>query len=515
MTFRANRRQFLGLLASMPAWLHSPAMAQENDRGKRKQGRKGGRHNRDTDEFRLPPELEAFSDLSLVLGRVGDRSVVVSALAKDSIEGYFEYGTALGSCDRKTGLFALPADRPVETIFERLRPNTGYSYRLHYRKPGAAKFQARPECRFHTQRPAGSTFSFGVQGDSHPERSQMNDPELYARTLLNAASGRPDFYICLGDDFSVNTLRTINADTIAQRYALQRPFLGLVAQSAPLFLVNGNHEQASRFNFNQSDIPHEVAIWAQNARNRYFPMPAPDGFYTGDTERLASIGPLRDYYAWTWGDALFVVLDCYWYSPTLVDTGFHGGDDGKKDHDGKKQRDWWGITLGDTQYYWFKKTLERSKAKYKFVFAHHVLGTGRGGIEQSDLYEWGGRNRRGDWEFDKQRPGWESPIHQLMVKHEVTIFFQGHDHLFARQERDGIIYQEVPIPADQGYVAYNEDRYRSGVKLPNSGYLRVTVSPEQVKVDYVRCFLPKDETDRQKTGEVAYSYSIKAKRGHA
>ena len=154
------------------------------------------------------------------------------------------------------------------------------------------------------------------------------------------------------------------------------------------------------------------------------------------------------------------------------------------------------------------------QAKYKFVFAHHVLGTGRGGIEESDVYEWGGRNKRGDWEFSQKRPGWELPIHQLMVKHGVTIFFQGHDHLFARQERDGIVYQEVPNPADQGYVAYNEDRYQSGVKLPNSGHLRVSVSPEQVKVDYVRCYLPKDETDQRKTGEVAYSYTIKPKGGH-
>ena len=115
----------------------------------------------------------------------------------------------------------------------------------------------------------------------------------------------------------------------------------------------------------------------------------------------------------------------------------------------------------------------------------------------------------------ERRPGWELPIHQLMVKHGVTIFFQGHDHLFARQERDGIVYQEVPIPADQNYVAYNEDRYRSGVKLPNSGHLRVTVSPEEVKVDYVRCYLPKDETDERKTGEVAHSYTIKSRTSHA
>ena len=511
MTFRTTRRHFLGILASALTWFHVPAMAQDDDRGGRKRGGKGGHRRNDGEEYLLPAELATFGALSLVLGRASDRSVTVSALAKESMEGYFRYGMASGGYDRKSDLLAFPAAKPVESVFDNLRPNTEYFYRLHYRKPGESTFKARPECRFHTQRTAGSTFSFGVQGDSHPERPQMNDPELYARTLLNAASEHPDFYICMGDDFSVDTLRRVSADTVAERYALQRPFLGLVAQSAPLFLVNGNHEQSSLFNFNQPDVRHDVAVWAQNARNRHFPMPGQDDFYSGDSESLEPIGPLRDYYAWTWGDALFVVLDCYWHSPALVDNGFEGGSERKKGHEGHRERDWWGITLGDAQYNWFKQTLERSKSKYKFVFAHHVLGTGRGGIDESDLYEWGGEDKRGDWEFNRRRPGWELPIHQLMVKHGVTIFFQGHDHLFARQERDGIVYQEVPMPADQGYVAYNEDRYRSGVKLHNSGYLRVAVSPEQVKVDYVRCFLPKDETEWQKTGEIAYSYTIKAK----
>ena len=102
-----------------------------------------------------------------------------------------------------------------------------------------------------------------------------------------------------------------------------------------------------------------------------------------------------------------------------------------------------------------------------------------------------------------------------MVQHGVTIFFQGHDHLYARQERDGVVYQEVPNPADQGYVAYNQEHYRSGVTLANSGHLRVTVSAEEVKVDYVRCYLPKDETDKQKSGEVAHSYTVRAKASHA
>lgn len=175
---------------------------------------------------------------------------------------------------------------------------------------------------------------------------------------------------------------------------------------------------------------------------------------------------------------------------------------------GVKTRDMWVITLGEPQHQWLKRTLEESQARCKFVFAHHVLGTGRGGIEMTDLYEWGGRNRRGDWEFDQQRPGWELPIHQLMVRNGVTILFQGHDHIFAKQEKDGVIYQTLPEPADPNYALYNRQAYRSGDVLPNSGRVRVTVSPQRVRVEYVRSYLPKDATLEHPDGEVAFAYEI-------
>ena len=514
MKLFTTRRRFLGLLASTLACFSLPITAQENPPGQRKKGG-GGRGRRGAEDYVLPPELSAFSWLSLVLGRVSDQSVTVNSLAKETIEGFFEYGTSAGNYSSKTGLVNFPAGKSVETVFASLQPNTQYFYRLQFRKPGETNFTARPECRFHTQRISGSTFTFAIQGDSHPERPQMSEPNLYARTLLNAAKDKPDFYICMGDDFSVAPIREVSFEAVAARYTLQRPFLGLIAQSAPVFLLNGNHEQASLFNFNQTDERHAVAVHAQNARNKFYPTPAPDKFYSGDTETLPSVGLRKDYCSWTWGDALFVILDNYWHSPAQVDSGFReqeaGGGKGGRGHD----RDWWALTLGDAQYYWFTRTLETSKAKYKFVFAHHVMGSGRGGVDECDLYEWGGQNKRGDWEFAERRPGWELPVHQLMVKHGVNIFFQGHDHLYALQQRDGIIYQEVPMPADQGYFAYNEDRYQSGLKLPNSGHLRVTVSPEYVKVDYVRCYLPQDETAQQKTGDIAHSYTIKTKSSHA
>lgn len=463
--------------------------------------------------------------ITQILGRPTGRSITLSVLAPGDLETFVEYGSKPGSYKSKTGGAKSQADRPAEFLLEPLQPDARYYYRLRYRRPGESAYTKGNECTFHTQRAAGSTFTFGVQGDSHPERlNRMYQPDLYVRTMQNVRRDRPDFYITLGDDFNVDPLynrHNLTLDTVSQLYINQRHFFGMMADSTALFLVNGNHEQAAAIHLNgTSDNP---AIYAGKARNLYYPLPLPDGFYTGDTEPVEFLGLRRDYYAWTWGDALFVTIDPYWHSPVQVDAGIGGGQ-GQQDGlggapKGQKKgarkggagdgrtRDGWAITMGDAQYQWLKSTLEQSKAQYKFVFTHHVSGTGRGAIEVSDLWEWGGRNRAGEWEFDKKRPGWAMPVHQLMVKNGVTIFFQGHDHLFARQERDGVIYQETPNPADAGYNIFNREAYRSGDILPNSGYLRVTVSPDKVKVDYVRSYLPQDEKPDHPSGEIAFSYS--------
>ncbi|MBX7104203.1 MAG: metallophosphoesterase family protein [Gemmataceae bacterium] len=501
MNHRTDRRAFLRAAGAVVGGLTLfPETADGRQKGKN--AANGG--------YVLPSNLAMYNALSLVFGRAGDRAITANLFAQDKLEAVVEYGTQPNKYSSRTPPVTLATGQPLEMAINDLRPGTRYYYRLLSRKPGESAFHARPECQFHTRRPVGSSFTFCVQGDSHPERPQMSEPNLYARTLQHAAGCRPDLYFCMGDDFSVDKVRTVSADSLAAPYLLQRPFLSLVAQFASLYLVNGNHEQASLFNYNQTDERHEVAVGVQTARNRFFPMPATDGIYTGDTKELKGIGLLRDYFAWTWGDALFVVLDNYWHSQAIVDSGFKGGGN-KKATDDKKNRDWWGITLGDEQYHWFRKTLEGSRARYKFVFAHHVMGTGRGGVEASENYEWGGKSKGKSTagEFKKHRPGWELPVHQLMAKHGVSIFFQGHDHLYARQIRDGVIYQEVPLPADPTYTAFNDDAYTSGTKLANSGYLRVSVSPEEAKVDYVRSWLPKDETSSQKTGDIAHSYSVK------
>ena len=434
----------------------------------------------------------------IILGRPTGTSIVLSVLCDSDTKAVVAYGAQEKDLSISTEARLFKKNEPQEIILEKLKADTRYYYQLR----DSATDKPLVDGTFHTQRAPGSTFTFDIQGDSHPERSNENDPALYAQTLRAAASDNPDFYMTMGDDFSVDTLRNINAEIVAGRYIFQRPYLSLVAHSSPLFLVNGNHEQAAGCNLDGT--ADNVAVWAQKARNKFFPQPEPDGFYTGDNKPVEHIGLLRDYYAWTWGDALLVVIDPYWHSTVSVDTVMGGG---------PKAHDMWAITLGDDQYKWLKKTLESSKAKFKFVFAHHVLGTGRGGIEQAGFYEWGGKDRRGDDEFAAKRPGWELPIHQLMAKNGVTIFFQGHDHVFARQQLDGVVYQTVPEPADPNYAfAKWASDYHSGDILPNSGRVRVTVSPEKVRVEYVRSYLPKDATKEHPDGQVAFSYDIATSR---
>jgi hypothetical protein len=97
-----------------------------------------------------------------------------------------------------------------------------------------------------------------------------------------------------------------------------------------------------------------------------------------------------------------------------------------------------------------------------------------------------------------------------MAKNGVSIFFQGHDHVFAQQQLDGVVYQSLPQPADPSHTLYNKEFYRSGDVLPNSGRVRVTVSSEKVRVEYVRSYLLHDQTEERHDGDVAFSYEITA-----
>lgn len=119
MGYPIGRRTFLGVLASALAWCVMPAMGQSNAPNDERRGGKRPRRTRDGEEYVLPPELATFSLLSLVLGRVSDRAVTVSAMAKEPMEGYFEYGTVSGRHSMAAGSTVSPL--PVRSVCTRAR----------------------------------------------------------------------------------------------------------------------------------------------------------------------------------------------------------------------------------------------------------------------------------------------------------------------------------------------------------------------------------------------------------
>jgi len=114
----------------------------------------------------------------------------------------------------------------------------------------------------------------------------------------------------------------------------------------------------------------------------------------------------------------------------------------------------------------------------------------------------GRENLNGTDGWATNRPGWYKPIKDLLTENRVTIFFHGHDHFFAKQDKDCLVYQETPQPSHPVFLTANsatEYGYVKGDIYPNAGHLRVTVSGDGVKVDYVRAYLPKMKVRLEKS----------------
>lgn len=429
-----------------------------------------------------------------VLGRPTDNSLTISVLFSQVVNVYFEYGMIHGSFPNQTSTFTSLAETPVVTDLQPLEPDTRYFYRTVYKIPGAANFNFGPTRTFHTQRAPGKKFTFTVEADEHLY-DKKGARSLYQICLQNQAKDSADFMLSLGDTFGDDhTPETTTSEDMKNLHLDYRQYLGAVCHSMPFFFCLGNHEGESGYWLDQNP-PNNIAVYGTNWRKFYYPNPSPNDFYSGNMiVEPYGIGFPENYYAFTWGDALFVVLDVY------------------RDCDVDEKPKNWDWTLGKTQYDWLKNTLEISTAPLKFVFAHHNRGQGRGGIEPARGFEWGGYGNNGDgaYEFGQMRPGWSKPIHQLMVDNGVQIFFQGHDHLFAWEKMDNVVYQEVPMPSDTSYqigVLANADAY-TDVTLDGSGHLRVTVENNCATVDYVAAYLPEDTLGAQKNRAVRFSYKV-------
>jgi hypothetical protein len=449
---------------------------------------------------------QSFGQLTFVgeelLGKPTNNSIAINIVVNQAIKIYYEYGTTSGSYTDQTGIFTTTANVPMEVVITGLNKNTRYYYRLRYSTDDGSTWTSRTEHSFWTQRSKGSSYKFTITSDSH---AQFNSAHQTAMT--NILADQPDFDLDLGDTFCTDgtTSQTqVNNKYLAYREPL---YMDRIGHSIPIFLSSGNHENEEGWNFD--DTPFSIALGSVQARKWYFPTPIPDGFYTGNSDPLSAINETiygdeyrEDYYAWEWGDALFVVIDPFQYTMNLPYTPVAG-----EGNDDAVTGDQWSWTLGVQQFNWFKQTIQNSNAKYKFVFSHQMVGgiprtvpgSGpgyvRGGAEAAGYFEWGGKNGDGSDGFISHRNSADfgtKPIHQLMLENGVSAYFHGHDHQFVYEKRDGIVYQEVPSPSLSGsgfggiYTVGNYSDYQTIAIQPNSGHLRITIDPAQATVEYVR-----------------------------
>jgi predicted phosphodiesterase len=466
----------LSLIISLSGLLLVAAVSEEKPKG----GGKGGAgQGGQVEPAVVPPYL-----FNVWLCRPGAESLTVSVLAWEDMEAFIEHAESSrgipapadgpGVARLRSEPLKLQAGKPQNIMLTGLQPDTAYDYCVIYRRPGGEAVRDVTRS-FHTQRRPDSGFRFVMQADSHLDNN--TDVRVYQQTLANMLTDRPDFMIDLGDTTMVDKFGQFFRRSESQ-YKAQRYYLGRIAHSVPIFMVLGNHD-------GERGERSDMAEWSLGMRHTYFPNP------TNGNDK-------HSFFAFEWGNALFIGLDPFW--PT-TQRGASG----------------WDMTLGEAQYRWLAKTLAESQAALRFVFIHHLVGglgrDVRGGATTAAYMEWGGRNADGSEGFKENRPGWDMPVHQLLVKHGVNVVFHGHDHLFAKEELDGVIYQEVPQPghASGGTRSAGEYGY-GGVILGSSGHLRVSVEGAAATIDYVRSIVPGVTRDELKNGAVEHRYTVQARR---
>jgi 3',5'-cyclic AMP phosphodiesterase CpdA len=419
-----------------------------------------------------------------VLSKAKSTSISISLFAGATADFYIEFGTSPGDYTQAVGetQTILPAVDPVsglaawtsrELKIKNLSQGTRYYYRLRARKAGlGGSYEAGPEYSFMTRRSRGEHFNFSILSDSHI--GTLEDPfgvvwDTGVQTLQNALAAAPDFFVVNGDEVCTDggSLASKSMYDSFVRYARVRHFYGPLANEASIYLVLGNHDGEASYQ------EYPVPINSYTARQAFFYNPDSETYPFGG-------GPKENYFAWEWGDALFVCLDIFSYTgperPKNIEpygSAWH---------------------LGDEQLAWLELVLSYSQARWKFIFAHHILASW-----EKDGYGRGGAKYAHDWE--------QGIIHQMMIDYGAQIFFYGHDHAFADGTADGVHYTLCakgvgvggpPWASDPYFI----DAYPDGF-FEEKGHINVAVGPRSVWVDLVRSSL-----DPELNNDIIFSYHM-------
>jgi len=474
-------------------------------------------------------DFERLFHPSQWIGRVTGTTALLSVLtgrnSAASVRARVRWAEAAAGLDgASTVSDAVPAagvQQRIELPLSGLKSGTEYVYRVEYAAEGApAAWAPAPTTgRFVTQRPRGTPFRFAIVADGHWTQGRITrgGPRWWTgmQCLRQVVADAPfDFCIDLGD--SPFPTKLAQPQDAVDSYLKYRALMADVARTCAQYLVLGNHEQEAGF-FQRGDgrnvddgvntklAPDEYhQRWATEARLLTIPNPTGSTYPEGgegapgarsEADWVGAEGPwcagprdnLQNFYAFTWSDALFVVVDpfrCTAVGETRLPS---------------RPEQW---TLGPTQLGWLERTLRESDARWKFLFSHHLVGGGEiSGDGYAVTHDGGSRAYGRGSAADAVREGTEQArIHAMMVAHGAQFFVYGHDHCFCHSVRDSVNYLCCGRPTflndwidKDGMRASYGDVEQQGRNKPwvralyNAlGYTRFSVTPDQVTIEWVR-----------------------------
>lgn len=397
----------------------------------------------------LPPHLSCPTESSIRISALNHARAAdaVIELRKDGDADWQRHPLAI-----KAGPYEL-----LDWTVRELAPATRYEYRVLLKLSPEDSLREVAAGSFRTQRLGPASYTAVLMTDPHtgsfPPGSEP--VRVLDQVVQNAVAAKPEFVLDLGDNVAWAGSREFpqkDAAGATAAYAQYRRQIGPLSRQAPFFSVIGNWVgECGKF-------PDKNIQIAARVRQALLPNPNHLTYPQGGSER-------EDYYAFSWGDALYVILNVQTYSKPS-----------QPDHlpnlmsDVNRIEDW---TLGDKQMAWFETTLRKATERFRFVCIHHPVGGNAGDLLNTNYGRGGGRA----WNTGEQ-----TQIHHLMKQHKVQVFFYGHDHVFVDDVVDGIHYT---LPGSCG-APWKFTKAETGYERywPDSGHAQLDVTPGKATVTF-------------------------------
>jgi hypothetical protein len=394
----------------------------------------------------------------------GSTMVVSSVVNNRTIAGALSGG--INNCWSRRDKWALYRTYyRLEIKLSGLAPSTKYYYRMLLRFEGEPYSSPRPAHSFQTRRNTGDPFRFAIIADSHrdslPKEKHWDGWDALIRNLENEYA---DFILDMGDTNILcdgagkprtKGLPGLYSNVMRPARNGYRSYCGVsdVCADHSYFLARGNHEGISNFDTNPTrDVLRTLMkLFVPNPDGTTYPQ---GGSMDSDYN--------QGYFAFEWGDALFVIMDVIKY----------------KERKGKKHSPA-RFHIGEAQLLWLTSVLQNSTKRWKFIFTHHLFGGantyGRGGSAFAFGYE-------------------EAQIQALAEQYSAHIFY-GHDHVLAKGWANSVLYYCCGLAwggqfTYAKYTTFYPDGYIStscNSKPPaceNNGYVIVEVSSTEVRIKY-------------------------------